>query len=325
MVGPTPEDRPCWPPTDLEGNTYITVYQHHLEFGLHFPLHPFLHLILWEYNIFYLPDHYFRGLIGFIWCCEFLGFPLTLNLFRACFGMRRPISISGWYIFYNANGMNCSVPKIKDLKDWNGMYCFIHVPTSVEHPNRWFDPTRMTQSHMLSPKVGSSPFFSKHTRLWDGYLIKVTMPIRLVMMYWPWAIFPENLIEVSFFVWFCYFWFLYFAWNLTSCLYLQRQPLTLSTGSTLVLTINLSMTKVAPVLDPPKEHKMSTITFDEKLPRQDYGDLYFDKLTRKGRVLSSWWQGWGTLSDLCKHLLDFYICVHISHFPEFAGWCWGSR
>lgn len=42
VVGLHLDDRPCWPPIDYEGNSYITIYHHHLEFGLRFPLHPFL-------------------------------------------------------------------------------------------------------------------------------------------------------------------------------------------------------------------------------------------------------------------------------------------
>lgn len=131
---------------------YITVYQHHLEFGIHFPLHPFIHSILYEYNIFFyqFTPQSLRGIIWLVWYCEFFGFPLTLNVFRSCFGLRIPISSSGWCTFYNVNGTYCSIPKSNDLKDWKGTYYFVRVPTSIRHPHQWFAPTRVTQPLMIS-------------------------------------------------------------------------------------------------------------------------------------------------------------------------------
>lgn len=140
VVGPRPDDRPWWPPIDSEGNNYITVYQHHKEIGIRFPLHPFLQFILCEYkvSIFRITPQSLRGVIGFIWCCEFFEFPLTMPLFQACFRLKRINPNGGWCSFYNGNGTHCSVPKLKDIKNWKGSYFFVRVPTSVGHPNCWY-------------------------------------------------------------------------------------------------------------------------------------------------------------------------------------------
>lgn len=50
MVGLGSKDKPCWPPIDANGNSYIIIFAHHMEFGFHFPFHQFLH-VLYEYNI----------------------------------------------------------------------------------------------------------------------------------------------------------------------------------------------------------------------------------------------------------------------------------
>ena len=66
-------------------NIYILVCIYHFAFGLRFPLHPFFSQILCHFHLSLnqLLPQATRKIMSFIWTCEYMKLPLTLNLFKS--------------------------------------------------------------------------------------------------------------------------------------------------------------------------------------------------------------------------------------------------
>ena len=125
------QDRPWDEFVDEFGSNYIVVPLHHLHFGLRFPVHWFLQVLLCEYEVCLaqVTPMSLRGVIGWIWLCEFFNFPLTMNLFRACFDFRPAgNNATYWYAFYAANGTNTQFPKDPNLHEWRTKYALVRIP-----------------------------------------------------------------------------------------------------------------------------------------------------------------------------------------------------
>lgn len=91
------------------------------------------------------------------------------------------------------------------------------------------------------------------------------------------------------------------------------------------LGINPSMTRVAPVREPAREHRISTIVFDKRLPCADYGSLYFDSLDqmRKGDIISTHPRAgfevvMHYLASIMRCHFIMHLYLHSDAFPAYA-------
>lgn len=84
-----PDD--CWLELPAEGDNiidrpsgYVAIYAHMLDFGLRFPLDPFIVNIFkaWNICLAQLMPLGWRNLIAYAWVVRYKGFPEILNLFR---------------------------------------------------------------------------------------------------------------------------------------------------------------------------------------------------------------------------------------------------
>ena len=78
-------------------------------------------------------------LISFIWHCEFLGYPFTLDLFRSLFKIEQ----GGNKPYFSAkavNGATVVVPDLSDLKYYFDRTAWVRVPFTMDHPYRYNPP-----------------------------------------------------------------------------------------------------------------------------------------------------------------------------------------
>ena len=134
------------PSTDV----FIPVNLYHFVFGLHFPMHWFLQKVLcfYQLSLNQMMPQGVRKIISFIWHCEYMGYPLTLDLFRLLFkieqGGNNPYySASKWAIVV--------VPYVSHLKYYFNRTVWVKVPLTVDHPYRYNPPIYWTTPVLHPP------------------------------------------------------------------------------------------------------------------------------------------------------------------------------
>ena len=129
------------PSTDV----FIPVNLYHFVFGLHFPMHWFLQKVLcfYQLSLNQLIPQALRKIISFIWHYEYMGYPLTLDLFRSLFKIEQGGNKS-YYLAKVVNGATVVVPDLSDLKYYFDKTVWVRVPLTVDHPYQYNLPIYCT-------------------------------------------------------------------------------------------------------------------------------------------------------------------------------------
>ncbi|XP_056693120.1 uncharacterized protein [Spinacia oleracea] len=135
---------------------FISVYTHHLENGLRFPLDPFISELLVSYNISLaqLTPKSMRHIIGFRWVCDFINFPCSVAVFRdlhdLSFNHASKGDGYGWWTIINKRSRRkgepnyiTAYPYLSSDHNWKTEWLFVRVPTDPKHPHfyrppKWF-------------------------------------------------------------------------------------------------------------------------------------------------------------------------------------------
>ena len=122
-----------------EEDIFILVCIYH--FALCFPLHPFFSHILCHFHLSLnqLLPQATRKLMSFIWTCEYMKLPLTLNLFKSPFKLdknkNRP-----FINFPSINGATVVNPNFNDLKEYKDKVIWVRVPKTPDDLFRYMPP-----------------------------------------------------------------------------------------------------------------------------------------------------------------------------------------
>ena len=108
---------------------HIAVYAKHFDFGLRFPLHPFVEKIFraWNVCLAQVTPTTIRTVISFVWLCLFKQWPLTLNLFKRLLWLKKD-GETGWMSAYSATKRKTVHPPLSSCKDWQDRFYFVQVP-----------------------------------------------------------------------------------------------------------------------------------------------------------------------------------------------------
>ncbi|XP_056698522.1 uncharacterized protein [Spinacia oleracea] len=135
---------------------FISVYTHHLENGLRFPLDPFVSEVLVSYNISLaqLTPKSMRHIIGFRWVCDFVNFPCSVAIFRDLHDLVLNHASKGdgygWWTIVNKKSRKrgdpnyiTAYPYLSSDHNWKTEWLLVRVPTDPKHPNfyrppKWF-------------------------------------------------------------------------------------------------------------------------------------------------------------------------------------------
>ncbi|KAK9689615.1 hypothetical protein RND81_09G071400 [Saponaria officinalis] len=140
MVGwhfytPGPEDSVCRSP-DLCSSVFLK----QLEFGLRFPLHPFINLLLQRANVAITQLHplAIRTMVVWTWVCLFKEWEPSIDVFRSLHFLKMGTGSSeGYWSLYTEPGFCTSYPKLTSVKDWRERWLFVQPPTPFDHPRRF--------------------------------------------------------------------------------------------------------------------------------------------------------------------------------------------
>ncbi|KAK9672678.1 hypothetical protein RND81_12G116600 [Saponaria officinalis] len=132
---PGPEDSVCQP---LASCTSVFLKQ--LEFGLRFPLHPFISLLLRRANvaITQLRPLAIRTMVAWTWVCLFKGRGLSVDVFRSLYNLKIGTGPSeGYWSLYTESGYCTSYLKLTSVKGWRERWLFIRSSAPFDHPRRF--------------------------------------------------------------------------------------------------------------------------------------------------------------------------------------------
>ena len=126
--------------TNVE-NIFVPVCIYHFSFDLRFPLHLFLCQILCHFHLSInkLLPQATRKIMSFIWICEYMQLPLTLNLLKSLFKLDENKN-KPFITFSSINGAMVVYPKLNDLKEYKGKIIWVRVPKMPGHPFRYMPP-----------------------------------------------------------------------------------------------------------------------------------------------------------------------------------------
>ncbi|XP_021862089.1 uncharacterized protein [Spinacia oleracea] len=148
---------------------FISVYTHHLENGLRFPLDPFISELLVSYNISLaqLTPKSMRHIIGFRWVCDFVNFPCPVAIFKdlhdLSFNHASKGDGYGWWTIVNKKSRRkgepnyiTAYPYLSSDHNWKTEWLLVRVPTDPKHPNfyrppKWFVKPDPDMSGVGSP------------------------------------------------------------------------------------------------------------------------------------------------------------------------------
>ncbi|XP_056690381.1 uncharacterized protein [Spinacia oleracea] len=137
---------------------FIAVYLHHFDYGLRFPLDPFIARLLNEYNISLaqLTSKSMRHIIRYRWMCDYLSYPPSIEVFQEMHELvRNSNDAHGWWTITNKrsrkgkrNYLNV-FPYVSSVHEWKTHLLLVRVPVDPKHsyyysPPKWFvrvDPT----------------------------------------------------------------------------------------------------------------------------------------------------------------------------------------
>lgn len=118
---------------------HVAIYAHMLDFGLRFPLDPFIVKIFraWTICLSQLTSLGWRNMIAYAWVIRYKGFPETQNLFHKLHWIKEDGSTKGkgkgkrkrsrggddqgrggWMSLYTKTGKLTVYPKLTSLKHW---------------------------------------------------------------------------------------------------------------------------------------------------------------------------------------------------------------
>ncbi|XP_056698951.1 uncharacterized protein [Spinacia oleracea] len=129
---------------------HIGVYAHHLDFGLRFPLHPFIEKVFraWNVCLAQVTPQVVRNVVAFTWLLSFKQWPQTINLFRRLIWLKKYKKKSGWWSFYTKASKMTVNPKLSSCKDWEKKFYWLRVPSDF--------PIR-TRFHLPRPHMNHYP------------------------------------------------------------------------------------------------------------------------------------------------------------------------
>ncbi|XP_056692256.1 uncharacterized protein [Spinacia oleracea] len=129
---------------------HIGVYAHHLDFGLRFPLHPFIEKVFraWNVCLAQVTPQVVRNVVAFTWLLYFKQWPQTINLFRRMIWLKKYKKKSGWWSFYTKASKMTVNPKLSSCKDWEKKFYWLRVPSDF--------PIR-TRFHLPRPHMNHYP------------------------------------------------------------------------------------------------------------------------------------------------------------------------
>ena len=186
---------------------YIGVYVRMLEYGLRFPVHPFVINVLNGFNISLsqLTPLSIRRTMSYLWVCLFLGFTPDMDVFRTMFKLTPTAQAKsqgpGWWNIQDAPGFLSSFPFKSSDKDWRGQWIWVKVPSRSDHPNfygapRWFVRPDKKMSLLGPPSLGKT---EEKQLAWFGRRVSAAAQGGFKSAKWlPWAevIFRERFLAV---------------------------------------------------------------------------------------------------------------------------------
>ncbi|KAK9741371.1 hypothetical protein RND81_03G100800 [Saponaria officinalis] len=132
---PGPEDSVCQPPASC-----TLVFLKQLEFGLRFPLHPFINLLLRRANVAITQLHplAIRTMMAWTWVCLFKGWELSVDVFRSLHYLKMGTGPSeGYRSLYTESSYCTSYPKLTSVKGWRERWLFIRSSAPFDHPRHF--------------------------------------------------------------------------------------------------------------------------------------------------------------------------------------------
>uniref|UniRef100_A0A803M7B3 Transposase (putative) gypsy type domain-containing protein n=1 Tax=Chenopodium quinoa TaxID=63459 RepID=A0A803M7B3_CHEQI len=121
---------------------HVAIYLKHFDFGLRFPLHPFVVKILkaWNVCLVQLTPPTIRVVIALIWVLLHSNYPLTLNAFRRLLTLKRDGQSDGWWSLYTQPHKYTVHPKLSSCKGWQDKFFFMSVPDDFPLRRTFFRP-----------------------------------------------------------------------------------------------------------------------------------------------------------------------------------------
>uniref|UniRef100_A0A803MZ03 Transposase (putative) gypsy type domain-containing protein n=1 Tax=Chenopodium quinoa TaxID=63459 RepID=A0A803MZ03_CHEQI len=121
---------------------HVVVYAKHFDFGLRFPLHPFVAKVLkaWNVCLVQLTPPTIRAVIALVWVLLYRNFPLTLNAFRKLMTLKRDGQSEGWWSLYTASRKYTVHPKLSSCKRWQDKFFFLSVPDDYPIRRTFYRP-----------------------------------------------------------------------------------------------------------------------------------------------------------------------------------------
>uniref|UniRef100_A0A803MZ13 Uncharacterized protein n=1 Tax=Chenopodium quinoa TaxID=63459 RepID=A0A803MZ13_CHEQI len=120
---------------------HIAIYAKHFEFGLRFPLHPFIAKIFKAWNVCLVQvTPTIRAVIALVWVLLYKIFSLTLNLFRRLITLKSDGQSEGWWSLYTASHKFTVNPKLSSCKGWQDKFFFMSVPEDFPIRRTFFRP-----------------------------------------------------------------------------------------------------------------------------------------------------------------------------------------
>uniref|UniRef100_A0A803LHW2 Uncharacterized protein n=1 Tax=Chenopodium quinoa TaxID=63459 RepID=A0A803LHW2_CHEQI len=122
--------------------SYVAVYTKHFDFGLRFPLHPFVAKILKAWNVFLvqLTPPTIHVVIATVWVMLYRNYLLTLNAFRRLITLKRDGQSVGWWSLYAQPHKYTVHPKLSSCKGWQDKFFFMFVPDDFPLRMTFFQP-----------------------------------------------------------------------------------------------------------------------------------------------------------------------------------------
>uniref|UniRef100_A0A803LGI3 Uncharacterized protein n=1 Tax=Chenopodium quinoa TaxID=63459 RepID=A0A803LGI3_CHEQI len=162
---------------------HIVVYAKHFEFGLRFPLHPFVEKIFkaWNVCIAQVTPTTIRNVISLVWVMIYMDFPLTLNLIRKLHWLKKDSQSLGWWSLYTVNGKVTVWPKLTSCKKWQGQFYFVKVPDSFS-VRRTFHLPHTRFDSIKDRKLG--PLERKAFRFFDCLYVNDGKKVKAVPREW---------------------------------------------------------------------------------------------------------------------------------------------
>ena len=119
---------------DNEEDIFIHFNIFHFQFGLRFSLHPFSQILChYKLSLNQIQPQATREIMSFIWTCEYMKLPLTLNLFKSLF--KADFSKNKhFYTFVPINRTLLVYLELNDLKRYKNKAIWVRVPKAPKHP-----------------------------------------------------------------------------------------------------------------------------------------------------------------------------------------------